>query len=144
LKECLTGNLKAHHRLRLTTSKQHFDLFESRIQLYPVEMQKLCDNHFREEIGNLTTLPGVSQISAMIIVVETGGDMSVFENSGKFTDWTGLYPGNDESAGKFNSTATTKDNRHLRAIIVQTAWATSRTKDSFYGQIYETGGAKIA
>jgi transposase len=132
LKEGLTGNMKAHHRLKLTTCKQQFDLIESQIELYLNEMQKLCEEHFSEEISNLTTLPGVSQISAMIIIAETGGDMSVFENSGKFTGWTGLRPRNDESAGKFKSTATTKGNKHLRAIIVQVAWAASRTKGSFF------------
>ena len=58
--------------------------------------------------------------------------MSAFENSGKFTGWTGLRPRNDESAGKFKSTATTKGNKHLRTIIVQIAWAASRTKGSFF------------
>jgi transposase len=132
LRDCLTGHMKAHHRLKLTTYKQQFDLFEKQITLYLNEMQKLCDEHFSEEISYLTTLPGVSQISAMIIVAETGGDMSAFENSGKFTGWTGLRPRNDESAGKFKSTATTKGNKHLRAIIVQVAWAASRTKGSFF------------
>jgi len=132
LKECLTGHIKSHHRLKLMTCKQQFDLFESQIQLYVSHMQKICVEHFSEEIYNLTTLPGVSQISAMIIIAETGGDMSAFENSGKFTGWTGLRPRNDESAGKFKSTATTKGNKHLRAIIVQVAWAASRTKGSFF------------
>jgi len=132
LKACLTGNMKVHHRLKLMTCKQQFDLFESQIQLYLNQMQELCGEHFSEEINNLTTLPGVSQISAMIIVAETGGDMSAFANSGKFTGWTGLRPRNDESAGKFKSTATTKGNKHLRAIIVQVAWAASRTKGSFF------------
>jgi transposase len=95
-------------------------------------MQQLCNEHFSEEISNLTTMPSVSQTSAMIIVAETGGNMSAFENSGKFTGWTGLRPRNDESAGKFKSTATTKGNKHLRAIIVQVAWAASRTKGSFF------------
>ncbi len=58
--------------------------------------------------------------------------MSVFENSGKFTGWTGLRPRNDESAGKFKSTATTKGNKHLRAIIVQVGWAATRTKESYF------------
>jgi transposase len=132
LRECLTGNMKAHHRLKLATCKQQFDLFESQLSLYLNEMQRLCDEHFSEEISNLTTLPGVSQISAMIIIAETGGDMSVFENSGKFTGWTGLRPRNDESAGKFKCTATTKGNKHLRAIIVQIAWAAGRTKGSYF------------
>jgi transposase len=68
----------------------------------------------------------------MIIIAETGGDMSAFENSGKFTGWTGLRTGNDESAGRFKSTTTTKGNKHLRCIIVQVAWAASRTKGSFF------------
>jgi transposase len=113
LKESLTGNMKAHHRLKLTTCKQQFDLIESQIQLYLNEMQKLCEEHFCEEIANLTTLPGVSQISAMIIVAETGGDMSAFENSGKFTGWTGLRPRNDESAGKFNPHCSPLDQKTL-------------------------------
>ncbi|HPT40705.1 MAG TPA: IS110 family transposase [Candidatus Paceibacterota bacterium] len=130
--ECLTGNMKAYHQIKLMTCKQQFDLFEKQISLYLSEMQKLCDEHFCEEINNLTTLPGLSKISAMIIIAETGGDMSVFENSGKFTGWTGLRPRNDESAGKFKSTATTKGNKHLRAIIVQVGWAATRTKESYF------------
>jgi len=132
LRACLTGNMKAHHRLKLITYKQQFDLFENQINIYLNEMQLLCEEHFSEDINNLTTLPGVSQISAMIIIAETGGDMSAFENSGKFTGWTGLRPRNDESAGRFKSTATTKGNKHLRAIIVQIAWGASRTKGSFF------------
>ncbi|HOE39604.1 MAG TPA: IS110 family transposase [Bacteroidales bacterium] len=132
LKECLTGNMKSHHRLKLTTSKQQFDLFKQQLELYLTEMTKFCDEHFSKEIQNLTTIPGVNHISAMIIIAETGGDMSAFENSGKFTGWTGMRPRNDESAGKFKSTAITKGNKHLRAIIVQVAWAASRTKGSFF------------
>ena len=40
LKECSTGNMKAHHRLKLATCKQQFDLLENQIQLYVNEMQK--------------------------------------------------------------------------------------------------------
>jgi transposase len=66
------------------------------------------------------------------IVESLRADMKAFENSGKFAGWTGLRPRNDESAGKFKSTATTKGNRYLRAILVQIAWAASRTKGSFF------------
>jgi len=68
----------------------------------------------------------------MIIIAETGADMSAFENSGKFAGWTGLRPRNDESAGKFKSTAITKGNTYLRAMLVQIAWAASRTKGSYF------------
>jgi len=132
LKECLTGNMKEHHRIKLMTCKQQYDLFEQQITFYLSKMQEVCDEHFSEDIANLTTIPGVSTISAIIIIAETGGDMSAFDNSGKFTGWTGLRPRNDETAGKFKSTATTKGNKHLRAIIVQVGWGASRNKGSYF------------
>ena len=66
--------------------------------------------------------------------------MSVFENSGKITGWAGLRPRNDESAGKYKSTATTilrlrsvtRGNRYLRSVLVQVSWAASRIKEGWF------------
>jgi len=79
----------------------------------------------------LQTIPGISQIAAMTIIAETGGDMSVFESSDKIVGWAGLRPRNDESAGKYKSTATTKGNKYLRSILVQVSWAASRIESSY-------------
>ena len=68
----------------------------------------------------------------MTIIAETGGDMRVFESSDKLVGWAGLRPRNDESAGKYKSTATTKGNKYLRSILVQASWAASRMKGSFF------------
>jgi transposase len=65
----------------------------------------------------------------MIIIAETGGDMSVFENSGKITGWAGLRPRNDESAGKYKSTSTTKGSKYLRSVLARVSWAASRIKN---------------
>jgi transposase len=93
-------------------------------------MKGICQKHYQKELELLQTIPGVGLIAAMILLAETGADMKAFENSGKFTGWTGLRPRNDESAGKYKSTATTKGNRYLRSVLVQSAWAASRTKGS--------------
>jgi hypothetical protein len=45
---------------------------------------------------------------------------------------TELRPRNDESAGKYKSTAMTKGNKYLKSISVQIAWAASRTKGSYF------------
>jgi transposase len=132
LKECLTGNMKEHHRIKLMMLKAQLDLFEQQSAFYVRKMQSLCTEHFNKDVTNLKSIPGVSSISAMIIIAETGGDMSAFENSGKFTGWTGLRPRNDESAGKFKSTATTKGNKHLRSNIVQVGWGAVRSKGSYF------------
>src|SRR5690606_39809189 len=62
---------------------------------------------------------------------ETGADMKVFENSGKLSGWVGLRPKTDESGGKYKSTAITKGNRYLKPILVQIAWAASRSKGPY-------------
>jgi len=128
----LTGNMKEHHRIKLMIQKEQYDLFEKQIKFYLKKMDEFCTAHFEEDVCNLKSIPGVSAISAMIIIAETGGDMSVFENSGKFSGWAGLRPRNDESAGKFKSTATTKGNKHLRAIMIQVGWGAARNKGSYF------------
>jgi transposase len=132
LREALTGNLKEHYRQQLEWEKEEYDLFEKQTQQCLEQMRQICDEHYEEEMRLLKTIPGVSEISAMIIIAETGGDMSVFENSGKITGWAGLRPRNDESVGKRKSTATTKGNKYLRSILVQVAWAASRIKNGWF------------
>jgi transposase len=55
--------------------------------------------------------------------------MSVFETSGKIVGWAGLRPRNDESAGKYKSSVTTKSNKYLRSVLVQVAWAGTQPID---------------
>jgi len=132
LREALTGNLKDSHRRELKWAKQEYDLYDEQAGECLVEMQRICELYYSKEMELITTIPGISLVSAMIIIAETGADMSVFENSGKLTGWAGLRPRNDESAGKYKSTATTKGNKYLRAILVQIACAASRTKGSYF------------
>jgi transposase len=132
LLEALTGNMKEHYRQQLEWEKQEYDLFEKQTKQCLTQMRRICDEHYNEEMELIKSIPGVSEVSAMIIIAETGGDMSVFENSGKITGWAGLRPRNDESAGKYKSTATTKGNKYLRSILVQVSWAASRIKNSWF------------
>jgi transposase len=132
LREALTGNLKEHYRQQLEWEKEEYDLFEKQTGQCLKQMRKICKEHYSKEIELIKSIPGVSDISAMMIISETGGDMSVFENSGKITGWAGLRPRNDESAGKYKSTATTKGNKYLRSVLVQVSWAASRIKDGWF------------
>ena len=132
IKESLTGFVTEHHRFMLELSLQEYELLVSQSNKCLMKMEELCNEHYKNEMKLLLTIPGISDISAMIVLAETGADMKAFENSGKFSGWTGLRPRNDESAGKYKSTATTKGNRFLRAILVQCAWAASRTKGSYF------------
>jgi transposase len=128
----LNGFITEHHRFILELALDEYNLFVSQSNKCLSKMEQLCKEHYAREMKLLMTIPGISEISAMIVLAETGADMKAFENSGKFSGWTGLRPRNDESAGKYKSTATTKGNRYLRCVLVQIAWAASRTKGTYF------------
>lgn len=132
VKRSLTGFITDHHRFILGLALEEYEMLTRQCDDCLVKMDSLCDLHYKKEMELLQTIPGISRISALIIIAETGGDMKVFETSNRFSAWTGLRPRNDESAGKYKSTATTKGNRYLRSVLVQVAWAATRTKGSYF------------
>jgi transposase len=136
LNEALTGNIKDYHRIQLKWEKDEYDLFDAQTEDCLTHMVRICNEQYSEEMSLLCTIPGVSMISAMAIIAETGADMSIFETSGKLTGWAGLRPRNDESAGKYKSTAIIKGNKYLKNKLVQVAWAASRTKGSFLKETF--------
>jgi transposase len=132
VKESLTGFIPEHQRFMLELSLQEYQFLINQSNQCLSRMEQLCREHYPKQMQLLLTVPGIEQIAAMMILAETGADMKAFENSGKLSGWTGLRPRNDESAGKYKSTATTNGNRFLRTILVQVAWAASRTKGTFF------------
>jgi transposase len=127
VRQSLEGNIQKEHQFLL--HKQSDELEQ--------EMLSICKEQFEQEMELLKTIPGVGDIAAVQIIAETGCNMDAFETSNKLAKWCGLCPRNDESAGKIKSKATTKGSKHLRAIMVQTAWAGSRTKESYFQTKYE-------
>lgn len=132
LAAALTGCMKAHHRFNLQMAKAEHDLLLKQAGEYLEKIDSICLRSFPGQSELLKTIPGVSRISSAVIIAETGADMKVFENSGKLSGWIGLRPKNDESAGKYKSTAITKGNKYLKPILVQIAWAASRRKGSYF------------
>jgi len=133
----LDGHIEEHHRFSLSLAYDQFRLFTEQLNMLEKKMEEVCEQHYSRQMKLLVSIDGVGKQSAMQIVAETGGDMKAFENSGKLTGWTGLRPRNDESAGKYKSTAVTHGNKYLRRIMVQCAWAAVRTKGSFYKSKFE-------
>src|SRR5258708_26186375 len=52
--------------------------------------------------------------------------------AGHLVAWTGLCPGQNESAGKRKSSRLRKGAPWLKTMLVQCAWAAKRKKDSYY------------
>jgi transposase len=115
------------------------------------EIDREVDAHvepFRTAITLLTTIPGVSDLSARVIMAEIGNDMSRFPTDGHLISWAGLCPKNNESAGKRRSTRMRKGAPWLKTTLIQCAWAGARKKGSYlqaqFHRLRSRRGAKKA
>lgn len=89
-----------------------------------------------EAVELLDTAPGIGRTAAELILAEIGTDMQRFPTAGHLASWANVCPGNRQSGGKRSSSRTGKGNRWLRPILVQTAWAAIRVKDSHLAAVY--------
>ncbi|MFG6433937.1 IS110 family transposase, partial [Roseateles sp. LYH14W] len=83
---------------------------------------------FRQAAKLLSTMPGISDVSANVVVAEIGIDMSRFPTPGHLLFWACLCPRNDESAGKRRSTRLRRGGVWLKTTLVQAAWAAIKVK----------------
>ena len=97
---------------------------------------------FTQAIALLDTIPGVNQRGAELLVAEWGTDMSRFGTASCLSAWTGVAPGNDESAGKQRSGKTRKGNHTLRTGLTQIAHAAARTKGTYLSALYQRLAAR--
>jgi transposase len=65
-----------------------------------------------------------------------------FPTAGHLASWTGMSPGNNESAGKRRSGRSPKGNHWLRGALVQSAWAASHTKGTYLSTQYRRLAAR--
>ena len=139
LSKSLVGTLTAHHRFMLQIVKRSIKEKEMLI----AELDKQIDAHLKAnelELPRelLSTIPGVGKDGAAYIIAEIGNDMSAFVDEQHLASWAGMSPGNNESAGKKKSTRITHGDKHLRPLLVQFAWAATRTKGTYLRSKYES------
>jgi transposase len=125
LVDALHGHVTAHHRFMLRLHLGQIDALEQAVREVEARIgDRLAP--FRRAVDNLTTMPGVSETVARVIVAEIGTDMSRFPTPGHLVSWAGLCPRLHESAGKRLSTRTRPGAPWLKTTLVQAAWAAVR------------------
>jgi transposase len=92
---------------------------------------------FAHAVTVLDSIPGVDQRGAELLVAEWGTDMRRFGTASRLSAWSGVAPGNDESAGKQRSGKTRQGNRTLRTGLTQIAHAAARTKGTYLSTLYQ-------
>ena len=135
LEAALRGRVTAHHRFWLQLHLDHVDALDAAIARIDREVDGNVEP-FRAAIELLTTIPGVSRLSAEVIVSEIGLDMERFATDAQLIGWAGLCPRNDESAGKRRSTQMKKGAPWLKTTLVQCAWSATRNKNGYLAAQY--------
>jgi len=130
LVEALRGRVTTHHRSMLKLHMQLIDAIESALREVDDHVGKALEP-IQACVQLLTTIPGVSDIVANVIVAEIGTDMARFPTPGHLISWAGLCPRNDESAGKRRSTRTRKSGTWLKTNLVTAAWSAVRVKATY-------------
>ena len=130
LRAALQGRLTDRHRFLLRLHLRQIDALAGAMAEIDQEVDHDLDP-FRDAVRLLSSIPGVSELTAQVIVSEIGIDMSRFPTAGHLISWAGLCPRNDESAGKRRSNRLRKGAPWLKTTLVQCAWAGARKKASY-------------
>jgi transposase len=130
LAEALRGRVTKHHRFLLRLHLEQIDALDRAIAEIDTEVEANLDP-FRPLIPVLTSIPGIGELAARVLLAEIGIDMSRFPTAGHLISWAGLCPKNDESAGKRRSNRMRKGAPWLKTTLIQCAWAGARKKGSY-------------
>jgi transposase len=130
LREALRGRITDHHR---TLLRLHLDIIAA-LEHTLAELDAAVGKALapiRQRARLLTTMPGVSDLTAQVLLAEIGADMTRFPDAAHLVSWAGLCPRNDESAGKRRSTRVRKSGTWLKTALVTAAWAAVRVRTSY-------------
>jgi transposase len=170
LEQALTGRVRDHHRFLLATHLSHIDFLDEQIRQFdqriishieqqppvlttvsppqlvsalaePLELPEGVLT-WVEAVDLLDTIPGIDRRLAEVLVAEMGIDMSRFPSEHHLASWSGVAPGNNESAGKRRSGKTPPGNPALRKALVQAAHAAKRKKGCYLGAQYHRLAAR--
>ena len=132
IKHC---NIETDQRFKMNESMTHMEELQVHINNCEIEMMKRAAPMF-DQFMHITQLPGISTLSAILIISEIGVDMKQFESDKQLTCWAGLAPANNESANKKKSVRISKAGQYLKPLLVQCALGAIKDKEGYFGIKY--------
>src|SRR5262249_35042644 len=140
----LEGRFGDHHALMCRLHLDHIDHLEAMIARLDAQIEAMM-TPFQAARDLLTTAPGIGPLGAAAVISEIGPAAREFSpDDAHLASWTGLCPGNHESAGKRRGGKRRKGNPHLQSILVECAWAAVRhdgyLKSLYHRHVMKWGG----
>lgn len=83
-------------------------------------------------LKRIDEIPGIDRVSAQVVLAEMTDNMDSFREDRHLAAWSGVAPGNYQSAGKRKKTRIRHGNPNLKRVLVQAARSASRKKGSYY------------
>lgn len=143
LKLALEGHCTEHHRFMLDRLLSHLGYLERQSERFDQRIgHRLSELLPAESFARLDRIPGINRTTIENVIAEIGVDMTVFPDEHHLASWTGVCPGNEESAGKRLRSRTRQGNRWLRRTLAEAAWAASKVKDSYFRAQFRRLAAK--
>ena len=130
LVEALHGRITDHHRFLIGLHLTQVEALEAAVDQLERHLGDAL-GPFRSAVTLLTTMPGVGETAARVLVAEIGVDMTRFPTAGHLVSWAGLCPRLEESAGKRHSTRLRHGAPWLKTTLVQAAWGATRAKGTY-------------
>jgi transposase len=85
---------------------------------------------YKKDVEILCSVPGISTLSAMIILIEIG-DFNRFADTNKLKSYIGLIPQEHSSGEKEIKTGITKrGNKFLKKVIIEVSWVATRKDET--------------
>lgn len=131
----LNGTLSAPQRKLLKMQLDHLEDLQNNLQ-ETEEAIRADFSQFEHSIQLIDTFPGIDLTAANAILAEIGRDMTVFPTAQHICSWTGLAPGNHESAGKKKKQGITQGNNYLKTILCEVAWVVVAQKKLYLSKWY--------
>jgi transposase len=128
--DALQGELTDSHRFVLDETMRHIEELEARMARFDARLLAGLESE-RNALALLQTMPGIDLIGAAMLLVEIGSNMDAFGSADRLASWTGLCPGNNESAGKKKTTKIRKGNPYVRRLFCEFAQAAKQTNSVF-------------
>jgi transposase len=131
----IQGFFTGHHRVILKTILETITGLESQIAALDRQIRSNMSEH-KPMLDRMKKAPGISDVSSCDILAEIGPTLDTFPTDTSLVSWSGLCPGNNESAGKRKSGRSHVRKHHLKTIMIEVAWAAIKKKGSYFKDKY--------
>jgi len=135
LTKALQGRFEEHHAVMARVHLDLIDQHTAAIEALTARIEQVIEP-FRGFRDLVCTIPGISTLTADVIVAEIGDDMSRFPTAAHLASWAGTTPGSNESAGKVKSSKTRPGNPYLQGALGAAAMSCAQHPGTYLNAKY--------